>query len=680
VDASILGWGAVLSQELGKDRRPCRFESGVWTNAEQKYDATKRECRGVLCALRRMRNMLYGAHFILETDAMVLVHQLNGAASDVPGSLIMRWIAWIRLFDFEVRHVPGPKNIVADSLSRKPPGLSDSIDQDNESDIDERVDSDLNQVKGISAEDNKAYLDGDWPEEYEKIAQYLSTLMLPPGLNSRTARRRFKDNALRFAVQDRTLWRRATSNYPRRRVIANQAEKIKILRALHEDLDHKRGEILFRRTATRYWWEGMWNDVKNSVKACPRCQKAANRRPFEPIVSSKASWPFAKVHIDVTHMPKDQGKRFIVEARCALTSYVVARAIPRATAKYLRDFFWEDICCVYGLPLKVVVDGGSENKAELERLLSDLGVRRVVLSAYNPQANGIVEGGHYLISFALTKILDGKGVGWVNRLPAVLLADRTAIRSSHGYPPFYLLFGYDPVLPIEVDIPTWRILNWDSASQPEDLIRLRVRMLERRHEDIEAAVAHVNAYRAGIKKRIDKENRHRLRAGKLQAGDLVLIYDSPGELDKSSIRKLMWKWNGPYRIADVGENKSYQISTLDGIPVSGSFPPHRIKAFVKDKEGWWTSMDDFTLLSSPDTVGPGHNLRSQQERLNTSSDESSDELSDGRQDGNSRASEDTIKTRSQAYVKRPDPETVDWELVDGPPQGRPIEVVIERHI
>ena len=47
VDASTtIGWGAVMSQ-LQEDGRlhPARFESGIWSDAERKYDALKLECR-----------------------------------------------------------------------------------------------------------------------------------------------------------------------------------------------------------------------------------------------------------------------------------------------------------------------------------------------------------------------------------------------------------------------------------------------------------------------------------------------------------------------------------------------------------------------------------------------------------------------------------------------------------
>ena len=54
---------------------------------------------------------------MLEMDVNVLVAQLNWSATDLPGSLVMRWIAYIRLFDFEVQHVPGKKHTAVDGLS-----------------------------------------------------------------------------------------------------------------------------------------------------------------------------------------------------------------------------------------------------------------------------------------------------------------------------------------------------------------------------------------------------------------------------------------------------------------------------------------------------------------------------------------------------------------------------------
>jgi RNase H-like domain found in reverse transcriptase len=88
-DVSLEGWGGHLSQEGSDGRRhSLRYESGVWSESERKYDAGKRECRGLMKILKKFRNYLYGVRFVIEIDAKTLVAQLNRSASDLPGALV----------------------------------------------------------------------------------------------------------------------------------------------------------------------------------------------------------------------------------------------------------------------------------------------------------------------------------------------------------------------------------------------------------------------------------------------------------------------------------------------------------------------------------------------------------------------------------------------------------------
>ena len=82
--------------------------------------------------------------FTLETDANVLVAQLNRSATDLPKALVTRWIAYIRLFDFTVWHVPGTKHTAANRLSRRPCTKLDNIDKANEVDINNFINAELN--------------------------------------------------------------------------------------------------------------------------------------------------------------------------------------------------------------------------------------------------------------------------------------------------------------------------------------------------------------------------------------------------------------------------------------------------------------------------------------------------------------------------------------------------------
>jgi len=104
VDASRFGFGAILQQEDRDGKRhPVRYESGLWTPAESRYDAVKLECRG-LRAIKKFRYYLYGVHFLVEIDARTLVHQLNQPTSDLPGTIVGRWLAYTVDPDVHLRY------------------------------------------------------------------------------------------------------------------------------------------------------------------------------------------------------------------------------------------------------------------------------------------------------------------------------------------------------------------------------------------------------------------------------------------------------------------------------------------------------------------------------------------------------------------------------------------------
>jgi len=119
IDASTtIGWDAVLSQyqEDGK-AHPTRYESGILSDQKRKYDALKLECRGLIKALKKLRFWLFGRYFTVVRDSQTLVWLLNQPPNDLPNAMIMRWLAYARLFDFDVKHIKGNKNSVADGLS-----------------------------------------------------------------------------------------------------------------------------------------------------------------------------------------------------------------------------------------------------------------------------------------------------------------------------------------------------------------------------------------------------------------------------------------------------------------------------------------------------------------------------------------------------------------------------------
>ena len=77
------------------------------------------------------------------------------------------------------------------------------------------------------------------------------------------------------------------------------------------------------------------------------------------------------------------------------------------SSQAVADFFWEDVICRHGCFGKLTIDGGSENKDAVAELTERYEIKKVVISAYHPQVNGMIERGHKPIVNAFSKILVG---------------------------------------------------------------------------------------------------------------------------------------------------------------------------------------------------------------------------------------------------------------------------------
>ena len=633
VDASLTGWGAVLMQVDSDNRRhPSRYESGLWNPAEQQYDATKRECRGVLKALKKVRNYLYGIHFTLETDAKVLANQLNLAAADLPGALVTRWLAWIRLFDFDVRHVAGVKHGAADALSRRPQTDADVLAAEEEVDIDDFIESELNCVRiaGVwavisansvhSDESNSDATDDTEPDEYLTgnhwseaslaIARYLSTLRKPADLD-RKEFRSFKAKALRFQVRDGTLYRRQTKNAPQRRVVERTEDQQEILKALHNDLGHKGREATYRKVADRYWWDNCYRNVETYLLSCPECQKRAGDRVEEPLYATWTTALWEKVGVDIVYMPRVQNKKYLVVARDDLSGWVEARALEANTAKAVAKFLWEDVICRHGVFGRLVVDGGSENKELVIEFARRYGVKRIQASAFHPQGNGMVERGHKPIVDALAKMTHGGHGNWLNNLSAVLFADRVTTKSTTGRTPYYLNHGSEAVLPIELQYPTWRVVDFKNIEGTADLLAVRARQLQQREEDLEEAAHKLRTSRIAGGEAFD--SRRKLRREALKVRDLVLVHDAGREVDKSRIKKLAYRWLGPYRIVTLNEKGTYELEELDATLLRGTFAGNRLKKFITRERVEANEMEDIEGRGEEDDQPSDEEMQSEGE-------------------------------------------------------------------
>ncbi|KAF7453564.1 hypothetical protein A1F99_008220 [Pyrenophora tritici-repentis] len=162
-----------------------------------------------------------------------------------------------------------------------------------------------------------------------------------------------------------------------------------------------------------------------------------------------------------------------------------------------------------------------------------------------------------------------------------------------------LVLGQNPVLPIELVVPTWQSLPWSEVRSHADLLAVRATQLQFRRENLEEAVQRTRRLR---REAVESRNAKKDVPKPFQVGDLVLVWDAIKSIDKSSDRKLDDRWRGPYRVREAQADKGYyRLEDLNEVAFPNTTRADRLKKFEELPEELEDSLLRGRLRLYPET-------------------------------------------------------------------------------
>ena len=206
----------------------------------------------------------------------------------------------------------------------------------------------------------------------------------------------------------------------------------------------------------------------------------------------------------------------------------------------------------------------------LKKWLGELGISHCFVSVGRPQANGQVEAFNKLIADGKKKRIEKAGGLWADELINVLWSIRTTTKGATGETPFFMVYGAEAVLPIELVEPTLRVMlykeddNWEAMKLALDFLPERRGNAALRHKIYRLQMA--RAYNKRVLKR------------PLKVGDFVLRkMEVVGRANDQG--KMTPNWEGPYKIKEEVRDGTYRLETLDGRPVPRTWNVDNLKKY-----------------------------------------------------------------------------------------------------
>jgi hypothetical protein len=598
-DASAVGIGSVLLQYDAKGNEHHIAMHSRRLNRDQTAWSTKeRELFAVVEATKEYAPIIAGRELLIETDHRNF-EVLKGQQLEPK---LMRWKRQLDAIT-SIKHIPGEKNGLADTLSRNP--IGEPSKETIPTTLESLVASTAEVVVVVGGSEMKNPLTssamvgsvvvpittasvGGGGGGTSVVAPTTTTTTTTTTNNPSTAVLAlikeqhgdpslgpFYDRAQKSTVMNPSKYTLRKDGVLLRRgkhedsstgtiVLPTSMRSVK-LKQYHDDAAgcHRGGEKTFRAISVDFWWPGMFKDVMQYVSSCIPCAKA---KPSPSVYSKVEAGVLHAVErnqlvsVDLVgpYPESNSGNKYSLSMVDRRTHYGMMVPLPDMETTTVAHAMITSWFSTLGVPEKLKSDCGSQFKSGLMAALEKmLGIKPSFTMEYTPHADGQVERLNGTITTwlrAMTLANPSSDKDWDKKLPFIAMAYNSSVISGTVVTPYELMFGVPPR-----QLPAIE-LQLQQDSQGTSVLPISHELyLETVKEGLRLA---------NVKSPPSPAPSSNSTNGKPTHG--IVVGDKVMMKIVGKKAKLHEKWDGPFDVVGIPSNSNF-ILELKGI---GNVPPH----------------------------------------------------------------------------------------------------------
>ena len=311
-----------------------------------------------------------------------------------------------------------------------------------------------------------------------------------------------------------------------------------------EDAKATQGVILLARPLERC--EGL---VSVMCQMC--CKESTNPKNRAPLQIVPAGTPMQVVAVDILGpLPESTaGNRYILVASDYFTRWVEAYAIPNQEAVTVARKLTDEFFCRFSPPEQLHSDQGKQFESQVvAEVCKILGIKKTRTTPYHPQCDGLVERFNRTLLNMLTIEVAECPFNWEEVLACICFAYNTSVQATTGFTPFYLMFGRQARLPVDL---MYGVPQKDEVVWPETYAGQLKKSLEKSY--------------AAVRKTFNTEHKRqktlydrKVHGRPFSAGDLVWLFNPA--VPRGKLKTLHGApWIGPFRVKSRISDATYRI-------------------------------------------------------------------------------------------------------------------------